>query len=1020
MTARTHLFRLPWVWAALVLTLLKLWLTRGQAVFAIGFAAHDDRLFLQLAEHLTQGEWLGPYNQLTLAKGPFYSLWAALIHQLHLPLYFSQQLLYAAACAAVVRACAPGLPSAAARFAFYTLLWWNPMSYDASSLGRVLRQNIYSSEVLLIFAGLAALYYRRQLPLRRLVPWALLLGLAGGAFYLTREEAIWLAPSAALLAGAGGLMAWRAGRDTLVRLLMAAGLSGLAALLLPLLVSTMNHHYYRWFGTVEFRAPAFKAAYGAMTRVKAGPDIPFVPVTREARQLLYAASPTFAKLRPHLDGPIGRGWAAASAELTGLPAERGEIAGGWLIWALRDAVAATGEARDAGEAMSFYRAMAAEINAACDADRLPAGPPRNGFLPILREGQAAAIGRTFLEFADFTISFRRFSAFAPPSEGDAASLVLFRDMTRERLSPSAETAKLQIPHPSALDYHRTQVLQVIGKIGRRILFGLFFLAQILAVGRVAQLVRQRRWTFALTLAAAAWGGAAAYLLITAVLQVTSYPILAVSSFAPIYPLLLVFISAALWDAAAAWWPVKSRQADKLAAPSPAASPAPRSATTPEPEPPAPIHPRMTAALPWIGGLSALAPFLIWQRQFAELFWFGDDYFLIDQMSAVGFWPWVGLVFAENFVPLFKLLWGGAVLRFDGSYLAMLWLLWLTHAANTICLGRLLLRSGVSWLGTAVTLALFALPAANLETLGWSVQWSAVLATFFLLLALLWHERHARPADRWSLPVHGPLILLAGASACCFSRGVLTGAVLALAILLPALLRREPAGWPGRLVPAALCLLPAGAVAGVILAFSGGNHQHMAGHVMEAVEYAFGFFLLNPGFLLLDVDSWSPGSLLFLVALKLLLVAGGLKLASIRTRPLLLLLLAYDLGNAGLLGIGRYHTGFHTVISSRYYYSSLLATLPFASVLLTGLLARWRVRSATWLPPLAAAGLLAGLTWHCLQTWTSALPPFVESRGTELRRVMRAPAVAGSKETVPALDFMHVERAKALIRAYHLH
>ncbi len=34
--------------------------------------------------------------------------------------------------------------------------------------------------------------------------------------------------------------------------------------------------------------------------------------------------------------------------------------------------------------------------------------------------------------------------------------------------------------------------------------------------------------------------------------------------------------------------------------------------------------------------------------------------------------------------------------------------------------------------------------------------------------------------------------------------------------------------------------------------------------------------------------------------------------------------------------------------------------------------------------------------------------------------MQAPAVAGSKETVPALDFMHVERAKALIRAYHLH
>ena len=39
-----------WFWAGMLLTLAKLWLVRCQAIYAIGPADHDDRLFLQLAD----------------------------------------------------------------------------------------------------------------------------------------------------------------------------------------------------------------------------------------------------------------------------------------------------------------------------------------------------------------------------------------------------------------------------------------------------------------------------------------------------------------------------------------------------------------------------------------------------------------------------------------------------------------------------------------------------------------------------------------------------------------------------------------------------------------------------------------------------------------------------------------------------------------------------------------------------------------------------------------------------------
>ncbi len=983
-----------WLWAAAIVTVFKLWLTRGQEVYALGYAAHDDVLFLRLADQLLHGNWLGAYDQLTLAKGPMYSFWIAALALLHVPLYFANQLLYAAACALLVQACAPAIKSPAARFAGYALLLWNPMSFEASSLGRVLRQHIYSPEVLLIFAGLIALHYRRDLSARKLAPWAIGLGLATAAFYLTREEAVWIVPSAGLLAGAALWLAWRSSRAALMSVLRALALATGCALLPLLVVSALNYRAYGWFGTVEFRAPEFADAYGALTRVQAGPAVPFTPITKQAREAAYRVSPAFAELRPYLEGDLGLGWADASTGVTGKPATDHEIGGGWMTWALRDAVAAAGHAHNAGEAIAYYRQIALEVNAACDTGRVPAGPKRSGFTPQWRAGLGGEVATVFFEFTDFTTSFSRFSAFAPPSAGGAEELKFFRDLTHERLSGDPFTG---------LDYRRVQILHGLGKALRPLLLLLLIGAQLIAVARAIQLLVNRTWSYLLTVAAAAWGGTVVYLLLTAVIQATSYPILSVSSFAPVYPLLLVFVVAVAWDAGLAWLPSRAEQT-------------PRTASAPAPAPV--IVPPPTGVLrliPWIAGVAALLPFVIWQAEFAKLFWFADDYFLIDQMASFGFWPWVYMVFAENFVPVFKLLWGGALLQFNGSYLAMLWLMWLTHAFNTWCFGRLLARYGLPWFATAAVTLLFALPAANIETLAWSVQWSAILAASFFLLALLWHEGNDRRTG--ALRRHVPLVLFSALSACCFSRGVLTGAVLAVGALLPLVFSGDRRELPQRIGLAALYVLPSVAVAMVILFFSGGNHQHLGGHLGQVLQFAAGFFLLNPAMLLLDLD-WATGGLWVAGLVKIAVVVVGFRIASPRMRTLLLLLLAFDLGNAVLLGIGRYHTGIMTCISSRYYYSSLIAVLPFAGLIANRLLELATVRFAWrhW----AAAALLVLLTWGCLRTWPAELAGYTGWRGTDARKQMAQPAVRGSKETMPALDFMHVERGKALTRAYHLH
>lgn len=988
-----------WLAVGLTLTAFKLWLSRGQGIFAIGDAGYDDRLFLELAQHLVRGEWLGPYNELTLAKGPFYSIFIAAVFSLGVPLFLAQQVFYAAACALFTRALRPAVTSAGARLAIYALLLCNPMSFDAASLGRVLRQHVYGPLGLMIFAGLTALYLRRAGSARQQLPWALLLGLAAGAFYLTREEGVWLVPSALLLASAYLVGSWKISPATARR---AAGWLGLtlAVAALPVwFVSAQNQRHYGWFGTCEFRAADFQDAYGAMLRVRVGPELPFVPVTREARQAMAAVSPAFAAVEAELARDLARNWAGASAALTGLPPEQEQVGGGWMIWAFREAVARAGPHDSARPILARYRQIAREINAACADGRLPAGPPHSGFLPPWRGAQTNPFARALVEFVDFVVRFGRFSARPLPSTGSPEELVLFRDLTGERLSPPEGELDVVGAAEYLLNLWKVGVLHQTGKALRPVLLGLFLLAQTLMLLRVAEAVWRRRWTFPLTVAAAAWGAGAASLVIYAMIEATSFPVLTIVSFAPIYPLLLVFIIAVAWDVFTAWTSRPSVATQPTPPPSPSA--------TPDAPPLRTLH--------WLAGLVALLPCLIWHREFRELFWFADDLVLLDQMAMKGVFQWTTQLVAGDFLPLFKSLWSGAVLGFDGSYLAMLGLLWLTHAVNTVLLGRLLQRAGFPWFANLVTLVCFALTPANLETLGWATQWSAVLATSFLLLALEWHARYPRNPGGFSWKHHLPLFLLVAASAGSATGGVLTGAVVAGGLLLPALGEGDRRALLSSLPGAFLCLLPVAIV--TLLPGSSGHHRLLSAPWGETLAFGAGYFLLNPGHLLFGETSLHPAVLLLLAAAKLGLIISALWLARGRVRHLLLLLLAYDLGSAVLVGIGRYHTGFLASMSSRYQYGSLLATLPFAALLLALTLDRMPLgRHRSWVAATVAV-LLAG---RCLWGWPTALNGFTDWRGTDLRRLIAAPATSDPAARVPGLEFMHIERAKALQRTYNLH
>jgi len=422
---------------AAVLTLVKLWLVGGQTLQALGTYAYDDLLFLNLAKSIMSGNWLGPYSEATLVKGPFYSLWVAAVSSAGIPLQLAQHMLYIAACLTMVVALRPIVTGRPLLF-LYAILLFNPMSYTDDGATRVLRDGIYPALTMLLVASAVGFLARIQEGTKQQFVWLILLGLVAAMFSLTREEGIWMAPFVILVMGYAAIQMFLTRPLPWRRLLLLS---------VPLMiwfvavngVAAMNAIHYGIFRTVDVKAPGFLAAYGALTRIKHSEFRPTIPVPEEVREKIYEVSPAFSELRPILEGEEGAGWKGRGWSHEGRFShwdwgdEGFDMHGGIFMWALRGAVALKDYYASAQAAEGYYRRLADEVNSACENGKLDCGPERATLMPVWQKAYNKPLFYTFLRAFDFTISFEGFKPEPFLSRGPRGVLQQFSDITYEEL-----------------------------------------------------------------------------------------------------------------------------------------------------------------------------------------------------------------------------------------------------------------------------------------------------------------------------------------------------------------------------------------------------------------------------------------------------------------------------------------------------------------------------------------------------------------------------------------------------------
>lgn len=341
-----------------VLTLFKLWLVHTEEIYGSA-TEHDALWFLNAAKHWY---WGSEYSWTAFVRPPAYPLFVAVMHLAHIPLRIGIELMQAAGYVTVVAGLRQaGVPRPVCLICFAAMIL-HPGSYQLNSV--TMADNFYAAVLPLALGGLVLTLFTAK-------TWhAAWTGIALALLWNTREESVLIPPMMAVflfLALLRHRTATGEWKQAMRFWFKSAGAMAGTLLALNLAVNAANYRSFGSFSKSELTESNFRAAFKSLLRIQPERDRRFVSVSSDALQKAYSVSPTFARLRPQLEGDLGRNFKVAALSELGLD----EIGAPWFLWALRATASTQGVHESAETARRFYRDVADEINRACDEGRVP-------------------------------------------------------------------------------------------------------------------------------------------------------------------------------------------------------------------------------------------------------------------------------------------------------------------------------------------------------------------------------------------------------------------------------------------------------------------------------------------------------------------------------------------------------------------------------------------------------------------------------------------------------------------------
>lgn len=364
-----------------ILIIFRIWLILGIPKYYI-YAPHDDLYYAKAAHYIINGEWMGPYNEITLIKSPFYAFFLIASFVTGLPLLLNENIFYILACFVCFIAIKPLIPSRWWRLFLFVILLYSPACLITDWTIRVYREFVYISLTLFVVAFSVGFLLRIEDKLSSLFLWATGLGLSMGAFMICREEGIWIYPMMFLFLGGCLVIIWKK-KLSFGRLRMTAVIRPVLLWMIPILtISSLNYSHYHYWGITENLDKNLNRVLNSIFRIKSSEWKPYKPITKEVLNKAYAASPLMDELKPFIE-PNMEAWRQWSDNSLGEKPDwyldkyfvKGkELAGNHFAWLFRSALNDSGKNSNGEFPATYLKLLADQLEAACDTGKLDCYP----------------------------------------------------------------------------------------------------------------------------------------------------------------------------------------------------------------------------------------------------------------------------------------------------------------------------------------------------------------------------------------------------------------------------------------------------------------------------------------------------------------------------------------------------------------------------------------------------------------------------------------------------------------------
>ena len=335
----------------IVLTIFRMVIAVKTPLLILPSEEYDDALLYKYSMSISDNNWLGDYNEMTLAKNITYSVFLSACNVFSINYSYAYITLYIISILVLCWALKPKLNNYLLAIVYLFLLY-SPILFTVLVSQRVYRNAILPIGTILVFASFIGFYIRKE-EIKNIIPWSIIASISLIFFWYIKEDSIWILPFICTISVLC-ILYWIIKKKwkTFIYLLLIC-IPFVSLFIFNELYKVRNYNHY------GIRVVSDKSNGNFSLMVKdlfliddELPDKEGVWISKAALNKAFDESPTFSNLRTFYNS------------FTAWTNEEGEVGGDLIIWKLRAVMKHMGYYENALKADHFSEKVHNELQQA--------------------------------------------------------------------------------------------------------------------------------------------------------------------------------------------------------------------------------------------------------------------------------------------------------------------------------------------------------------------------------------------------------------------------------------------------------------------------------------------------------------------------------------------------------------------------------------------------------------------------------------------------------------------------------